>query len=85
MGRLAVEDDHPPRLPAVERVETGLDLWISCRPEMVPSGDERLGLGDGQLGDESLVLVEYAGHIGQEQEARRLLRTGDGAGEGTRH
>ena len=49
---------------------------------MVPSAISALDLGDRQLLDQLAVLVEHAGNVGEEEEARRAERAGDGAGEG---
>ena len=43
-------------------------------------GDERRDVGERQLADELLVLVEHARHIGEEQEPLGLHGGGDGAG-----
>ena len=49
---------------------------------MVPSRISALASRDRQLVDQLLVLVEHARHVGEEEQARGLQRTGDGAGEG---
>ena len=51
-------------------------------PEIVPSAISALASRDRQLLDQLLVLVEHAGHVGEEQQARGAERAGDGAGEG---
>ena len=49
---------------------------------MVPSAISAPRVGDRQILDQLLRLVEHARHVGEQQQALGLERAGDGAGEG---
>lgn len=60
----------------IDRLQAGLDLGDhAARRRAV--GDQPAGLGGGQARDQPLFLIQYAGHVGQQQQARRA----DGAGD----
>ena len=80
MRHASVEDDDA--LDALfERIETGLDLRDHAAGNRAV-GDQLAHLGNRELFDQVLVLVEHARHVGEQQEAFGLQRTGDGAREG---
>ena len=77
--RFAVQDDDAFDA-ALDRLDAGLDLGDHATRNG-PIGDQRLGLRHRQLVYQLLILVQHAGHVGQEQEARRLHCAGDCARE----
>ncbi len=77
MRGLAVEADDALDA-ALDRLDAGLDLGDHA-PRDGAVGDHRLGLGNRQFVDQLPVLVEHAGHVGQEQQARSVERAGDRA------
>ena len=80
MRDLAVEDDDA--FDALfERVDAGLDLGDHAARDGAV-GDQLAGILDRQFGDQLLVLVEHARHVGQQQQALGPQRTGNRTGEG---
>ncbi len=49
-------------------------------PLIMPLGDSRLDLGDGQFRDQPACRVQHAGHVGQHQQPRGAERAGDRTG-----
>src|SRR5262249_633163 len=77
---LAVEDDHGLDT-GFERVHAGFDLGDHATRDR-PVGDEAPRVVDREFLDQLLSLVEYAWHVGQQQQALRLQRARDRPREG---
>src|SRR5438105_2871154 len=73
----AVDDDRRVD-PAIDGVETGFDFGDHAAIDDA-FGDQLPRLRRGELRDQLLVGIEHPGDVGQQQQARRLDRGGDGA------